>query len=44
MVVDSCKTVAFLISRVDCNDGIASHCETLRTYAKSKRGVKMKKD
>ena len=29
MVVDSCKTVAFLISRVDCNDGIASHCETL---------------
>jgi glycosyltransferase involved in cell wall biosynthesis len=23
------KTVAFLLNRVDCNDGIASHCETL---------------
>ena len=29
MIVESSKTVAFLISRVDCNDGIASHCETL---------------
>jgi glycosyltransferase involved in cell wall biosynthesis len=29
MVVESRKTVAFLIGRVDCNDGIASHCETL---------------
>ncbi len=23
------KTVGFLLNRVDCNDGIASHCETL---------------
>jgi len=23
------KTVVFLIKRVDCNDGVASHCETL---------------
>lgn len=24
-----CHTVAFLLKRVDCNDGITSHCETL---------------
>jgi hypothetical protein len=23
------KVVGFLLNRVDCNDGIASHCETL---------------
>jgi len=23
------KTVAFILKRVDCNDGVASHCETL---------------
>ena len=27
--MESHKTVAFLLNRVDCNDGIASHCETL---------------
>ena len=23
------KTVGFLLKRVDCNDGVASHCEAL---------------
>ncbi len=23
------KTVGFILRRVDCNDGVASHCETL---------------
>ena len=27
--MESNKTVGFFLSRVDCNDGIASHCETL---------------
>ncbi|NMF60298.1 glycosyltransferase family 4 protein [Pseudanabaena yagii] len=27
--MESHKTVAFFLNRVDCNDGIASHCETL---------------
>lgn len=27
--MNSPKNVGFLLSRVDCNDGIASHCETL---------------
>ncbi|OIP78388.1 MAG: hypothetical protein AUK48_01750 [Oscillatoriales cyanobacterium CG2_30_44_21] len=32
--METTRTVAFLLNRVDCNDGIASHCETLM------RGVK----
>jgi len=27
--MDKQKTVGFLLKRVDCNDGVASHCETL---------------
>lgn len=27
--MESHKTVAFFVGRIDCNDGIASHCETL---------------
>jgi glycosyltransferase involved in cell wall biosynthesis len=29
MIMNQNKSVVFLLKRVDCNDGVASHCETL---------------